>query len=131
MRVNPCHLKYVLVHGRKSEFLGNSLRRSLIQAREASDFKIMTYDSLVEALDTKGELYVGARKNEHIELLSTKFLEETIFAWIDPTLLLITDELRADAQANRAMWNHYQADLNLVMDAVLPRIGRCRPDPSL
>lgn len=53
MRRNKCHIKYVLVHGRRAEFEGDEMRRSLIRAREADDFHIVSCDSFLESLHTK------------------------------------------------------------------------------
>jgi hypothetical protein len=125
MQQNPCHIKYILVHGRRSEFEGNIIRRGLIRARENYDFHIISYDSLAEALHTKTPLYLGIRKNEHFELVSKQFVSENIFFWVDPTYLRISDELRKDALAKRSTWHLSRKPGVLFMDDVLPHIGRC------
>ncbi len=126
LRRNPCHVKYVLVHGRRSEFEGNEIRTGLIRSRENDDFHIVSYNSLAESLHTKTPLYLGVRKNEHFELVSKYFVSESIFAWVDPSYLKISDELRADALANRSTWHHYLDGFRvLAMDQVLPLVGRC------
>jgi hypothetical protein len=86
---NPCYIKYVLVHGRRTEFEGNETKKSLIRAQERDDFHILSYDSLVESLHSKGELYMAIRKNEHIELLSCTFISEALFCLIDPSYIKI------------------------------------------
>ena len=74
----------------------------------------------------KTPLYLGVRKNEHFELVSKHFVSESIFAWVDPSYLKISDELRADALANRSTWHHYLDGFRvLAMDEVLPLVGRC------
>lgn len=77
---NPFYPKFVLVYGRRAEYGKNRVRRYLIAARESDDFKILTFDSLAEALQAKYELYVGARRNEYIEIVSDVFLDESMFA---------------------------------------------------
>lgn len=125
MRRNPCHIKYVLVHGRREEFEGNDLRRGLIRARESDDFKILSYDSLVESLHTKDHLYVGVRKNEHFEIRSTHFAGESIFSWMEPTCLKITSALKAEILAQRNNWTHSSIKGGFVLDHILPSIGEC------
>lgn len=125
MRRNPCYLKYVLVHGRRSEFEGNDTRRGLIRSQEREDFHVLSYDSLLEALYSKGQLYVGTRKNEHIEIISENFVDEDLFSWVDSSYLKITDKLRANILANKSTWYHQRVDGGLVLDHVLPIIGTC------
>ena len=125
MRRNPCFVKYVLVHGRRAEFESSEIRRGLIRARESDDVRIISYDSLAEALHTKSQLYVGVRKNEHLDLVSKTFVGETIFSWVDPTYLRITDEIRADAISNKPHWFHRSPQGGFVLDHVLSKLGRC------
>jgi hypothetical protein len=89
IRSAPCHIKYVLVHGRRSEFENNEQRRNLIAARESDDFHILSYDSLLESLHTKYPLYVGSRHNEYIEILSEEFVGDSIFSCLQPEQLRI------------------------------------------
>jgi Domain of unknown function (DUF4263) len=61
---NPCHIKYILVMGRRAEVENNEVRmRRLRVVQNPADFKIMSYDSLVESLHAKHPLYLGVRKN--------------------------------------------------------------------
>lgn len=65
----PCVINYVLVHGRRTEYEGNNLKKGFINGQEKYDFHILSYDSLVESLYSKGELYLAIKKNEYIEIL--------------------------------------------------------------
>ncbi|MFC3853997.1 Shedu immune nuclease family protein [Salinispirillum marinum] len=126
MARNPCHIKYVLVHGRRSEFEGSELRRGLIRAREAEDFHIISFDSLLESLHSKGPLYLGIRKNEYVEIVSEEFVGESIFSWMEPTQLRISEGLRADIIRNKANWRHHRTKGGgKVLESVLPTLGRC------
>ncbi|WP_203368166.1 Shedu immune nuclease family protein [Burkholderia anthina] len=125
MRRNKCHIKYVLVHGRRSEFEGNELRRGLIRAREADDFHIISFDSLLESLHTKESLYLCVRKNEHVEIISKKFIDESVFSWMDPSQLKIVNELREDIIRNKSRWYHHRSEGGMVLDHVLPKVGCC------
>jgi hypothetical protein len=125
MRRNPCHIKYVLVHGRRSEFENNELKKGLIRAREADDFKILSYDSLIESLHTKDHLYVGVRKNEHFEILSPHFAGESIFSWMEPSHLKITSALKAEILAQKNTWTHHSTKGGFALDHILPNIGEC------
>jgi hypothetical protein len=129
---NPCYIKYVLVHGRRAEFEDNDIRRSLIRGQERDDFHILSYDSLVEALHTKEELYVAVKKSEHIEILSNKFIADTLFAVVAPSYLKITDELRKDILDNKPSWHHLSLRGGMVLEHALPNIGtlRVRTDAS-
>lgn len=125
MRRNPCHIKYVLVHGRRSEFEGNDLKKGLIRARETDDFKIMSYDSLAESLHTKDNLYVGVRKNETFEIRSPHFAGENIFSWVEPSYLKITAALRAEILAQKNSWTTHSLKSGFALDHILPTIGEC------
>lgn len=122
---NPTYMKYVLVYGRRSEYAGNDTRRKLIAAQEGDNFKILTFDSLSESLHTKSNLYVGARKNEYVDILSDEFLSEQIFAWMEPEQLRISAQLKASALAARNTWRHVSlVDGKMVkrMDRILTRV---------
>ena len=106
---NPTFMKYVLVLGRRSEYVGNAIRRRFIAAQEADDFKIMTFDSLLEGLKSKHELYVGARRNEFIEILSDRYVDEGIFAWMEPETLQISIKLKEALLAARSSWCHVKS----------------------
>jgi len=124
---NPCYIKYVLVHGRRTEFERNEIRRRLISGQERDDFHILSYDSLVESLHSKEELYLARRKNEHIEVLSNRFISEELFALIDPSYVKITDELRKSILDNKKSWRHYSIlGRRLRLEDALPEIGSIR-----
>lgn len=126
---NPCHFKYILVTGRSAEFSQNSQRRSLISACERDDFKILTYDSLAEGIDQKPELYIGAKKNNHIKIISEKFNDESLFSWIPPEMLRITQLLKDDIINNRHEWFHSSLTegYEWVLDEMLPKIKVTNP----
>lgn len=127
MQDNPCHVKYVLVHGRREEIQGNELRRGLIRAQEREDFQIISYDSLAEALDRKYPMYVGIRKNEHFDIISPHFIGENLFTWVDPSHLRITDELRTNIIEQKPRWKHYGFETGeYSLNHVLPKLGRCK-----
>jgi Domain of unknown function (DUF4263) len=127
---NITYPKFVLVHGRRSEYKGDRIRRNLIAAQERDDFKIMTFDSLAEGLHAKHDLYVGVRKNEYIDIVSDVFLSESMFCWMEPEHLRIGRRLKASALAARGQWHHYMIENGksvLTMDVALPRV-RLRKD---
>lgn len=123
MAVNPCHMKYVLVMGRRAEYENNPQRRALIYAYEEHDFHILSYDSLVESLHSKGELYVGVRKNDHIEVISDYFAGEELFVCMPSEQLRISEELRQDVLNNRAYWRYVRSPKrDMALDHALPKI---------
>jgi hypothetical protein len=91
---NPLYPKFVLVFGRREEYATSALRKSLIRAQEREDFRIMSYDSLLEDLNNKQELYVGVRKNEHVEIVSDNFVQDNIFRFSEPHQLKISKFLK-------------------------------------
>lgn len=102
MGENPCRIKYILVHGRRAE-LSNKQRRSLVRAKERDDFSILTYDSLVDHPSSR-PLYVGVRRNDHLDIISDEFISESLFVNIESPGLHISEALRADALKKRAKW---------------------------
>lgn len=120
---NPCYIKYVLVHGRRSEFEGNEIRRGLISGQERNDFHILSYDSLVESLHSKTELYVARRKNEYVEVLSNRFVSEGVLTGIAPSYLKITDELRQSTLDHKELWHEISLGGGWMLEHRLPKIG--------
>lgn len=94
MASNPTYNKYVLVFGRRAEYEGNADRRRLVRAAETDDFKIMTFDSLAEGLSQKGELAVGSRHNQFIDILSDEVIDAGMYTWMEPTQLRVSKALR-------------------------------------
>ncbi len=122
---NPSYIKYVLVFGRRSEFKNNAQRRRLIQSQERDDFKILSFDSLVEALESKNDLYLGVRKNEHYEIHSHIYVGEMLFSWLLPEQIRINSELRRDIENHRSEWITTTTDNmhHLLLDDLLPKIS--------
>jgi hypothetical protein len=90
---NPTYNKFVLVFGRRREYAGNDIRRSLIAAQERDDFKIITFDSLAEDLEHKHEVSIGVRHNEFIDILTDEITSESMYAWVEPTQLRVSKSL--------------------------------------
>jgi len=126
---SSCSLKTTeLTSGPRAEYSANQLRRAKIAALEAADFKILTFDALAEALHAKGDLYVAAKRNEYIEILSDAFVSEMMFAWMAPEQIAISEVLKADALAKRGSWHRYKAfsPKTFAMDVALQKVRICR-----
>ncbi|ENW49177.1 DUF4263 domain-containing protein [Acinetobacter baumannii] len=122
MSRNPFNFKYVLVHGRRSEFENNSLKTSLIRGQERDDFSIISYDSLAENLERKYKLYIAVKKNSHYELVSHEFVDEGVFSGVNTDYLAITQAIKDDALAKSSDWHYYRSMGVKVMEQVLPEI---------
>lgn len=107
MQRNPKYVKYVLVTGRRAEYVGDYRKTGLIAAKERDDFKILSYDSLLDGAPKNEAVYVGVRTNSHIQLLTHDFVEESTFAWIEPGRLEISPILRDNILAAQSTWRHY------------------------
>lgn len=124
---NPVFIiKYVLVIGRRAEVAGNEFRRNLIASQERDDFKILSYDSLLEDIHGKVPLYVGVRTNETYEIKTTESLSEALFSLFShaPERLRITQALYDDAIAHRSDWSELRSlsPKTYMMDVVLPKV---------
>ena len=123
---NPVFIKYVLVIGRRAEVAGNEFRRNLLASQEQHDFKILSYDSLLEDIDGKVPLYVGVRTNETYEIKTTEYLGEALFSLFShaPERLRITQSLYDDALAHRPDWSELRSlsPKTYMMDVVLPKV---------
>lgn len=104
--VNPTYNKFVLVFGRRSEYEGNEIRRSLISGQERDDFKIITFDSLAEDIEHKYELSIGIRHNEYIDILTDEITNPALYSWVESTQLQVSKTLH-DKLANGPGSNHY------------------------
>jgi hypothetical protein len=123
MTRNPCFIKYVLVHGRRDEYEDNEVRAGLIRGQERNDdFHILSYDSLIEDLHDRGDLYIAVRHNELIDIVSTRFVSEALFAWVDSSYIRIKDALKADILKNKDRWHHHSTKGSLLLEQVLPKL---------
>ena len=119
---NPVHIKYVLVIGRRSEVENNEPRRRKRSALQQGDFRILSYDSLLEGLRNRRALYVGVRHNDHIEIVSNRFVGESLFSLIAPENLRIRKALRDDALACRKQWYMLTPKGKPLMEKKLPQV---------
>ncbi|MGH1464115.1 MAG: Shedu immune nuclease family protein [Cognatishimia sp.] len=103
---NPTFNKFVLVFGRREEYEGNEIRRSLVRGLERDDFKVITFDSLAEGLEQKHEVSIGARHNEYIDILTDEITSPSLYSWVEPTQLRVSKELHAKLK-NGPNSNHY------------------------
>lgn len=103
----PINIKYVLVHGRRSETEKNEIRLRKINSEQRDDFKIMSFDSLSENIKSKDALYIGVKKNNHIEIQSDKFVGESLFSWLEPDMIKINDNLATDMENFRGKINTF------------------------
>ena len=103
MRRNPTHSKFTLVFGRRAEYAGNSSRRNLVHAYEEADFKIVTFDSLSEALEHKHDLYVGIRRNQFVDIQGDEIVDDNLFVWVEPTMLSVSENLYEKLKARVAL----------------------------
>jgi hypothetical protein len=101
---NPCQMKYILVHGRRSESEASAKRRGLINGCQRDDFKIMSFDSLAEDTPHKYPLYVASRHNGFIRILSDEICGENLFAWLPTDAIQMRSRLRTVLKAHK--WAH-------------------------
>lgn len=127
--VNPTYNKFVLVFGRRSEYSGNEVRRSLISSQERDDFKIITFDSLAEDIENKNKLSIGVRHNEYIDILTDEITNPALYAWVEPTHLQVSEALH-DKLANGPGSNCYVMENGKRVEACkhASTLVRIRPD---
>lgn len=116
MTRNPSFPKFVLVHGRRAEYHANDVRRSLVRAQERDDFRIMSFDSLVEGLEHKRDCYVGVRHNEYVEILGDRIISAELFGWIEPSAFKVSKALRDELLSGPAQhgYVHRVGDAGLI-----------------
>ena len=123
MTRNPCHIKYVLVHGRRSEFEKSEIRTALIRTQERDDFKILSFDSLAEDVSGKTDLYVGVRRNEFIDIVSHRFISDNIFVWVDTNHLRVSQALKDSIIAGgHKYWYRNQKSGEFFMEDIIPKL---------
>jgi hypothetical protein len=105
---NPAYMKYVLVIGRRAEYAGNDTRRQLVKAKESEDFKIITYDSLMEDLKFKYPLFIAARRNDYIDILTDNLVGENVFVTMQPEQIRVSAALLEKIRSHRT--NHFRTD---------------------
>lgn len=119
LKQNPCFIKYVLVTGRRSEFENDPARRRLIRTQERDDFKIISYDSLLEGMRFKRPLYLGVRRNEYYEVFGSEYAGDNLFVYLPAHRLRISQQLLNALYEQRGQWfvinpstgNHFLEDV--------------------
>ena len=96
---DPVDIKFILVYGRRAEFQSTKIRRALIDSQQREDFRIMSFDSLVEDLPSKEPLYLGVRRNAYVDICSDAFLSDTPFCALEPENICVTQSLLDAATA--------------------------------
>ncbi|MGO8955209.1 MAG: Shedu immune nuclease family protein [Rhodomicrobium sp.] len=129
MAGNPTYNKYVLVFGRRSEYAGNDDRRRLVRASEADDFKIITFDSLVEGLEVKYEVSIASRHNQFIDILTDEITDPALYSWVEPTQLRVSKTLH-DKLNNGPRSNHFVLSDGKRVEALTRAAPRVRVRPS-
>jgi len=87
----------------------------------AHDFKIITYDSLLEN-PHDGRLYIAARDNEGISILSDAFGTDNLFAYVDATQIEVSAALHAEL-SKKENWFSRDISLNAFhLERALPRL---------
>ena len=103
---DPGEVKFVLVYGRRGEFESNRMRKAKLAAQETEDLRIISFDSLVEDLAAKEDLYLAVRRNEFVDILSDRFISETPFVYLEPENIRISRDLLASTES--ALEKDYQ-----------------------
>jgi hypothetical protein len=109
MARNPTYNKYVLVFGRRSQYEGNENRRRLVRTSEHEDFKIITFDSLMEDLSAKPKVSIGSRHNQYIDILTDEITNPSLYSWVEPTRLRVSKKLHEKLK-NGPRSQHYVLD---------------------
>lgn len=76
----PIDIKYVLVHGRRSEIENNQIRVDKVYSQQRDDFRIMSFDSLAEDIENRNALFIGVKKKYQIEIQSDELVCDGIFS---------------------------------------------------
>ncbi len=124
---DPGDVRFVLVHGRRSEFERIAKRRGLIKAQQHGDLRIMSFDSLVENPTPRGELYLAVRRNEFIDIVSDRFISDDPFALLEPENIRIGTQLLASAEsALKQRYGHRDHDSDGSRSKALTALCRVR-----
>jgi len=138
LRGNPCRIKYVLVTGRAADAKGNARKRGLITSEERDGtFTILSFDSLLRLEAKPSPRYVGGLRGIGLDILSSRFAGESLFSWVGPDQIRITDALRADCLAHKRDWFTRGIDEDgtvsladpgkMVLDERLDKLGKVDP----
>jgi hypothetical protein len=123
MRRNPRFYKFVLVTGRRSEYQNDDRKSRLINGVEREDFKIISYDSLLDGATSNQDVYAAIRENSHIKIITPDFVDEGTLAWIEPARLEIPVALRENALKAKDSWRMYSIPMKQkCLEANLPLI---------
>ena len=121
LTANPCSIKYVLVTGRRSEFENDQSRRRLIKTQERDDFKIISYDSLLEAMRFKRPLYLAIRHNEYYAVSGSEYAGDNLFAYLPKHKIKISEHLHDVLYKSKNRWFVFNASTGKhYLEEVLP-----------
>ncbi|WP_417241392.1 Shedu anti-phage system protein SduA domain-containing protein [Celeribacter sp.] len=102
MAKHPTAFKFVLVHGRRAEIENSPQRKQLVKSYETPNFKIMSFDSLVENLNGNYPLNIGVRHNEYIDVFGDEICDGQMVSWMEPTHLRVSETLHEILKAGSA-----------------------------
>lgn len=91
-------VKYVLVTGRRTMYRDCVQHRNLVKAQERDDFKILSWDAVLENPKWGDPLYVGKRTDGFIDILTESLISDRLFHWIESGSIRITTTLREQAE---------------------------------
>lgn len=113
MRRNPRFYKFVLVTGRRAEYERDDRKSRLINSKERQDdFKIVSYDSLLDGFTSNQKLYTAVRENAQVKIITPEFVDESTLAWIDPARLQIPTALKDNATQAKDSWRMYSSSMS-------------------
>lgn len=123
MRRNPTFCKFVLVTGRRSEYENDDRKSRLITAVERDDFKILSYDSLLDGASSNQDVYMAIRENSRIKIVTSDFVNEMPLGWIDPARLEISTQLKENTINAKHKWRMRDiANKQMLLETRLPLI---------
>ena len=97
---------------------------------EDDDFKIITFDSLVEDLEWKNELSIGSRHNQFIDILTDEIIDPALYSWVEPTQLRVSkilyDKIKDGPRSQHYVFDHKGKRVETLTRAA--KLVRVRPD---
>lgn len=91
-------VKYVLVTGRRNMYKESIQHRNLVKAQERDDFKILTWDAILNHPKSDEPLYVAKRTDGFIDVITEDLISDRLFSWIEAGSVRISSSLRTKAE---------------------------------
>ncbi len=115
---NEIDFRYILIHGRRSEYEGSPERKRKIETDLGKDVQFLSFDSLLDLNNKEGPAFLSKKVQERVHIIdygTNPFAGDTLSGWLEPHHLFVTENVKSKL-------------LQYIADKQIPSTGSAFPD---